>query len=42
MEAELFKRLAELGRLAGTSLPIEIPRGRDFDAAIAPRGASQN
>jgi outer membrane protein, heavy metal efflux system len=41
MEAEVFKRLAELGRLAGTSLPIEIPRGRDFDAT-APRGASQN
>jgi outer membrane protein TolC len=41
-EADLFKRLAELGRLAGTSLPIEIPRGREFDAATAPRGASQN
>ena len=41
-EAELFKRLAELGRLAGTSLPIEIPRGRDFDAAESLRGASEN
>jgi outer membrane protein, heavy metal efflux system len=31
-ETELFKRLAELGRLAGTSLPLEIPRpGRTFD-----------
>jgi len=36
-EAELFKRLAELGRLAGTSLPIEVPRaGRAFNAAEAP------
>lgn len=33
-EAELFKGMAELGRLAGTSLPIEIPpAGRPFDAA---------
>ena len=32
-EAELFKRMAELGRLAGTSLPIEIPAaGRAFNA----------
>lgn len=36
-EAEYFKRLAELGRLAGTSLPIEIPRGgRMFNAEEAP------
>lgn len=41
-EAEIYKRLAELGRLAGTSLPLEIPRGRDFDAATASHGASQN
>ena len=36
-EAELFKRLAELGRLAGTSLPLEIPRpGRTFDVEETP------
>ena len=36
-EAELLKRLAELGRLAGTSLPIEIPAaGRAFNAEEAP------
>jgi outer membrane protein, heavy metal efflux system len=36
-ETELFKRLAELGRLAGTSLPLEIPRpGRTFDTEEAP------
>lgn len=35
-EAEYFKRLAELGRLAGTSLPIEIPPGgRSFNAEEA-------
>lgn len=35
-EAELFKHLAELGRLAGTSLPIEIPpAGRTFNAEEA-------
>jgi len=37
-EAMLFKRQAELGRLAGTSLPVEIPRtGRTFNADEAPR-----
>jgi len=37
-EAMLFKRQAQLGRLAGTSLPVEIPRtGRAFDADQAPR-----
>jgi outer membrane protein, heavy metal efflux system len=36
-ETELFKRLAELGRLAGTSVPIEIPRpGRAFDVEETP------
>lgn len=36
-EAEYFKRLAELGRLAGTSLPVAIPRaGRPFDAGEVP------
>lgn len=37
-EAELFKRLAELGRLAGTSLPIEIPPGRRPINADEPPG----
>ena len=36
-DSDLFKRLAELGRLAGTSLPIEIPSaGRRFNAEEAP------
>jgi outer membrane protein TolC len=36
-ETELFKRMAELGRLAGTSLPLEIPRpGRSFDTDERP------
>ena len=36
-ESELFRRLAELGRLAGTSLPLEIPRpGRTFDVEGTP------
>ena len=36
-ETELFKRLAELGRLSGTSLPLEIPRpGRTFDTEEMP------
>lgn len=35
-EAQLYQRLAELGRLAGTSVPIELPRaGHPFNAEEA-------